>query len=250
MIKGCILGLLALLSLVSVSFADGKVVVLCYHTFLGKNFDTDFTPERFEKQIQDIRDLGYRYVSFEDILSNKVDGDNNILLTIDDGNHSMKRIYDSVLMKYGIKPIIFIYPAITDHVFFSVTTADLKDMMQKGATIGGHGYYHLFITQKLLKRDPQGFKNEIFKSKERLEAKLDIPIDVFAYPFGAFSPVTIDYLKQAGFKYSFSLKQSSMLVPLSRNPDQYDLPRWMVTKSSWNMIFSMLKKNVRKPTHV
>lgn len=232
------------------AFADGRVYVLCYHTFLGKHFDYDFAPAKFYDQIDAIAKLGYRFVSMEDILSNRVTGSNNILITIDDGNRSVKAIYESVLDVYNIKPVLFIYPAITDRMFYAMTSVDLKRLVSKGATLGGHGYNHLFVNEKLYRNDLVSFEREVYKSKSAIEKKTGQVVSVFAYPFGSYSQITKEYMSKAGYKYAFSLLQKPLQVPLNQNSDPYNLPRFMVTKSSWPSIYSMLKKNAKPEREV
>jgi peptidoglycan/xylan/chitin deacetylase (PgdA/CDA1 family) len=224
-------------------YADDRVYVLCYHTFLGKQYQTDFSPENFLLQVQSIKELGYHFVGFDDIQAGNVHGETNVLITIDDGNHSIRKIYRSVLISNQIKPLLFIYPAIISKMYFALTWQDLKEYTQDGATIGCHGYNHMYCNEKFFKKDREGFYREIYKGKYRLEQMLSTNMIVFGYPFGSFSPVTIDNLQIAGFQYAFSLRHDYLKIPLSKNANPYDLPRYMVTKSSWKSIFDMLKRN-------
>lgn len=231
-------------------FADGSAIVLCYHTFLGKKIEYDFKPEDFKKQLESYQALGYHFVSFDDILSNKITGNNNILLTIDDGNRSVKPVFEGILKPAGIKPVLFIYPAITDRMFFSLKFKDLQEFADDGATIGGHGYYHMYVAQKMYDQDPKGFMKEIYKCKERLEQHLNLTVSIYAYPFGVFSDITEETLKKAGYSYAFSLRHASLEVPLSKNKDAFNLPRYMVTKSNWKEIYQFLKDNINAINHV
>ncbi len=225
-------------------YTEGNVFVLCYHTFLGKNFDTDFPPETFSNQIEKLKNMGYRFVSFNDIVNSNVTGDTNILITIDDGNHSVDAVYNNLLLSNNIKPILFIYPAIINKMHYALTFNKLKEYMKDGATIGAHGYYHLYVTEKLFKKSRSSFNREIYRSKSKLEKGLSRNINIYAYPYGSFSGITIEYLKKAGFQYAFSLKQGMLHVPLAENANPYNLPRYIVEKSTWKNIYSTLKKNV------
>lgn len=223
------------------SGSGAEVIVLCYHTFLGKKINTDFSPEVFKKQIASMIDMGYRFVSYEDILSNRVSGRNNILITIDDGNVSLRKVFDSVLKTNGIKPVLFIYPAVIGRMHYAVTWKDLEYFRSQGATIGAHGYYHMFVTERFFKKDPKAFYKEIFKSKEKLEQKIGVPVDIYGYPFGVYSQITIDTLKKAGFRCAFALKDGVMQSPFDRNADVYQIPRYYVNKSTWPGVYKMLK---------
>lgn len=220
------------------AFADGEVTVLCYHTFLGKEkLYTDFSPEEFDAQMEAITRLGYRFVSLEDIRRGTVTGSKNILITIDDGNHSIRTIYDSVFVKRGIRPVLFLYPAIIlGKVKYALRQDDLLRYKALGASFGGHGYNHLFVNEKLYQKDPRGFSREIVLCKKRNEEILGVPVTAYAYPFGVFSDITKTTLRNAGYDMAFSLRRSTLKVPLSRNEDTFDLPRWMVTRTSWHEI--------------
>ena len=243
-----LLGTGIFLLMISTLFADGSVIVLCYHTFLGKkNILYDFSPEQFSNQIESIKELGYKFVSFEEIISNNVNGNKNILLTIDDGNSSIKRIVDSVLKPNNILPILFIYPAIISHRTFVLKNQDLIDYQKEGFTIGGHGYNHMFVNQKLYDTDIKCFNREVYLSKTSLEKKLGTNIYVYAYPFGVYSSITIKHLIKAGYHYSFCLTEKPMLVPISLNADLFQLPRYMVTRNNWKGVYQYLKNNLNPP---
>jgi hypothetical protein len=47
-------------------------------------------------------------------------------------------------------------------------------------------------------------------------------------------------------KYAFTLKGSSLRVPLSGNGDLFQLPRHMVTNRSWKGIYSLMKRHAGK----
>ena len=224
----------------------GKVYVLCYHTWLGKRgIGTDFSKRAFEKQIKKMKNLGYRFVSFQDIRAGKISGGTNILITIDDGNRSVKKVYKSVFKKYGISPCMFIYTCITSRIFYSLKYSNLKKYHDDGCVIGGHGYYHEHINKHLYRKRKKAFKQELKRPKRMLEKKLDIVVDTFAYPYGDYSDVTIEYLEKYGYKYAFKLGEEPMKLPLSLQ-NAYELPRYLMTKGNWHVLLRDLKKNIKR----
>lgn len=233
--------LLILTFLPAVAFSTSKVYVLCYHSFYGIKAGTDIKATRFKKQMILLKNLGYNFVSLEDIVDNKINGNLNILLTIDDGNRSVRKVFP-FLKEQEIKPVLFIYPAIISRQKYALTYTDLIKY-KADATIGGHGWYHEKINQKLYNISHKRFFREIYNPKKTLDKKLNLNIKAFAYPYGVFSDITIKHLKKAGYKYAFGLTQKPMLLPLTKNKNIHNLPRYMVTKSSWQWIYSILKKN-------
>ena len=234
-------------ALITPAYAEGTLYVLCYHSFQGRKTDYDVAPEAFEKQMQQVHDLGYRFVRKEDVLADRVNGAKNVLVSIDDGNKSVEAIYDRVLKKHDIKPLLFIYPNIINrsNVPYAMTNDQLNRYLREGATLGAHGYYHLFLNEKQYNKDKKGFLKEIYDSRDTLESRFGHRPEVFAYPFGVFSDLARDEIKKAGYKYSFTIVQGPVLLPLARNADPFKLPRFLVTKTSWKNVLAVLERAVR-----
>jgi peptidoglycan/xylan/chitin deacetylase (PgdA/CDA1 family) len=76
---------------------------------------------------------------------------------------------------------------------------------QTGMTIGSHSLRH-----DVLSREPaEAQRVDLLESRHRLEHELEMPIDVFAYPFGKrehYDAVTVDAAKAAGYAYSLSTR--------------------------------------------
>lgn len=63
-------------------------------------------------------------------------------------------------------------------------------------SVGSHGLTHT----NLAEIDPEEAKNEIIKSKENLEQKLQIPMTDFAFPFGAYNQDLVNFCIELGYK--------------------------------------------------
>lgn len=228
--------------------ARGTVHVLCYHTFMNRKTDYDVAPEEFKKQIDDMASMGYRFVKTEDVMSGRVNGNNNVWITIDDGNNSINAVYNNALKPHGVKPLLFLYPGILDRksVPYALSYAEIKGFLNDGASAGAHGFYHLFLNEKQYKKDKKEFLKEIYGSRDTLESKLGRKMELFAYPFGVYSDLARDELAQAGFKYAFTINHGVVQVPLELNPEPLKLPRYLVTKTSWKNVRSILSKNLQK----
>jgi len=228
------------------SRGQGTVYVLCYHSFQGRKTDYDIAPEEFNKQIKEIRDLGYTFVRTEDVLAGRASGDRNVWLTIDDGNESVQTVYDRTLRKFDIKPLLFIYPAIIGRVPYAMKYNQLEALVADGSTIGAHGFYHLFLNEKQYKKDKKEFMKEIYESGEVLENKLGVDVQLFAYPFGVYSDLARDEIRKAGYRYAFTIEQGSVRLPLDRNAEPLKLPRYLVTKTSWKNVRAVLARAAGK----
>jgi peptidoglycan/xylan/chitin deacetylase (PgdA/CDA1 family) len=222
--------------------ASNSVVILCYHTFIGNPQNKfDFSLSQMSNHFKEMATCGYRFVSWQDILENKVRGERNILITIDDGHRTVLDLWP-LLKSYSIKPILFIYPAIVNRMRSALTTSNLRFLQNEGATLGGHGWNHLYINQKLYESDPVAFKREIYYGKKKVSEIAMKEVDVFAYPFGVYSDVTIEHLARAGFKYAFTIDKGVQPLPVHEGRGPLLIQRYMVTYYSWPIILKMLRE--------
>ena len=86
--------------------------------------------------------------------------------------------------------------------------------------VGAHTMSHL----QLSAHSTTVQREEIVRSKARVEELSDAPVTSFAYPFGNFSPETIPLLREAGF----SIACSTISDVVWRKSDSFRLPRWEV----------------------
>jgi peptidoglycan/xylan/chitin deacetylase (PgdA/CDA1 family) len=212
------------------SSARADLYVLCYHSFLGKtNVPYDFTLEELKAHLDYFKQKGFRFVSYRDLMAGAVSGKKNILVSIDDGNHSVFKAYHEVFKPMGIKPLLAIYPNIIGKKDYVMNWAQLKSLVDDGCDIAAHGYFHLKLNKKLYEQNRRDFLQEITKSKKMLEEKLGITITSFAYPFGLAIEETEKALRDAGYKTGFTIVGKAMHLPLERN-NAYMLPRFMLTR--------------------
>lgn len=217
-----------------VSFSQDKVFVLAFHTFLDKEkVDLDTSTKAFQIYLNDFKKNGYKFVTMEEIKGNKIKGTKNILVTIDDGHKTAMKAYDEVLKPMGIKPVMAIYPSIIGVSKNFMTWDDVIRLSKDGVYIASHGYKHLFVNQKLYAKDKKAFEDEIFKSKKVLEEKIGKKIDTFVYPYGIRSDITRETLRKAGYTMAFTIDWGSVLLPISKNKDLMELPRYMFDKKEW-----------------
>jgi peptidoglycan/xylan/chitin deacetylase (PgdA/CDA1 family) len=216
---------------------EPSVKILCYHTFLGRTqFSYDFTPDEFRLQMETLHNSGYRFISGEELMNRQIEGSRNILITIDDGNHSVKKI-EPVLDALQIKPVLFIYPAVISRKKYALSWGDLRRMKRKGYTIGAHGYYHLHLIETLYDTRPEVFQNEIVKPFSILEQMMFEKPRFFAYPYGAYSGITRQTLQAAGYRYGFALTDKPFDLP---ETDVYAIPRYLMTRASWKKLIRHL----------
>lgn len=234
-----ILSAAVLVALSAPSYSKG-VYVLCYHAFVDRKDPYSVRMETFKEQLRELKKNGFTFVTFEDVTNNRVNGNKNILVTIDDGNKSVYEAYFSVMKPLGIKPVLGIYPAIISNRKYAMNWDEVKKLYNEGCYIASHGYHHMYLSEKYFKQDRAGFMKEIYQSKKVLEAKLGCKIDTMLYPFGVYSEIAISELKNAGYRYGFSIEPKMASVPFA---DNFHINRYMITKPAGKGIIARITKN-------
>jgi peptidoglycan/xylan/chitin deacetylase (PgdA/CDA1 family) len=228
-----------------------QVHIIIYHTFLGKErIPTDFSIEQLQEHLDFLEGRGFKFVSVSDVLSGRIKGSKNILVTIDDGNKTLYRAYREVLRPRGIKPLLAIYPNIIGRQKYALTWEQLDQLSRDGCDIAAHGFFHLPLKEKLYQKNKQYFHNEIYKSKKVLEERLGRKITLFVYPSGEISERAEKEIRDAGYKYAFTIKWGTLQIPLDKNTNMYELPRYMLEKENWKNIFARLEKKACKGREV
>ncbi len=223
-------------------YAD--VQVLCYHSFLGKkNVDYDFSIQDLRHHLTTLKNNGFRFITLGEFVQGNLKGGKNVLVSIDDGNHSVYDAYREVFKPMGIKPVLAIYPNIIDRQKYAMTWAQLKELSDDGCDIAAHGFFHLKINKKLHDSDLRSFQGEIYKSKDTIEKRLARKVDTFIYPFGLYTEITAEHLRKAGYKYAFTIERNIVRIPLERNANILRLPRYMMTRSNWKTSIATIMNN-------
>jgi len=218
------------------------VYILCYHAFLDKKDPYSFTNDQFKDQLERLKNNGFKFVTFEDIIDDRISGNNNILISIDDGNRSVYQAYFAVMKPMGIKPLLGIYPAIINKKNYAMTWDQVKELSDDGCYIASHGYHHMFLSEKYYKTDPAGFKKEIYISKKILEEKLNKKIETMVYPFGTFSDIAVSELKNAGYKYGVTIVAKMENIPIK---DNFQINRYLMTKPAQKDLIARISKQAQ-----
>ncbi|MBC7194119.1 MAG: polysaccharide deacetylase family protein [Caldisericia bacterium] len=206
-------------------FNDG-VIVLCYHNIENKGGNLyTITPQDFENQIKYMIDKGYKSISIDELYDYYFNGKEipkkSVLITFDDGLKGVYQYAYPILKKYGFKATFFVIVGRVGRVKNYVNWNELKEMVQSGVfSIGSHtfdshktylveGKYISVITKKEDDENYENFKNRVledfYNSKNEIEKNIDKEIFAFAYPYGEFSIDTINFLKEANFKFAFTV---------------------------------------------
>lgn len=220
-----------------------RAFILCWHSFLSsKSLNTDFSPDEVAAQIDSLLALGYRFIDLDDALFGRIEGSLNLVATIDDGHRSIAPAYAKVFAARGIRPALLVYPAVIGTSPYFLKVEELRALVEAGCSVGAHGYYHLFVTKKLYDSDRAAFDKEIYKAKTSVEALSGLPAYFYAYPFGAFDPITKAEVERAGYDYALAVKPGFVYADPRLN-DRYELPRTVVLRRGWEELHAFLARN-------
>ena len=206
---------------------NAAVIALCYHNIEdGSKMKALTIPvAEFEKEMAAIKSNGFSVIPMQDFLAWRR-GDKNIpnkccIITIDDGWVSAYENAWPILKKFGYPFTLFIYINYVNSGGKSMTWDQLAEMRDAGVDIESHTYSHsdlkkpgALVDKKAadgIRKDiatlgPDGWlRKEIIGSKEVLEKQLGIKVNVFAYPFGIYSPKALEIVKEAGYEAAFTV---------------------------------------------
>jgi peptidoglycan/xylan/chitin deacetylase (PgdA/CDA1 family) len=218
------------------------VVFLIYHRFGEGNYpSTNTTLEQFIEQVNILVGEGHGFPSLQSTittLQNKGSHpEKSVIITVDDGYKSVMTKAWPLLKAHNIPLTIFIA---TDPIDSGqqnyLSWDDIRQLLSEGVTIAHHGANHGHGPRLSL----NDFKADILKVSKRFQDELGFIPDIYAYPYGEFTPEIQKVIKELGLKAAFgqfsgATGPSSDLFSLSRFPinEKYsDLSRFRLIINS------------------
>lgn len=129
----------------------------------------------------------------------RVRGNENVVITFDDGNTSDYHIALPALLKRGMRATFFICSGRIGKPTF-LNSAQVRDMRFSGMAIGSHGINHK--PWRTLGRHE--LHEEIADSRKVLEDICMEPIDMAACPFGSYDRRVLGVLRNSGYRAVFT----------------------------------------------
>ena len=163
------------------------------------------SPYYFDLQMKAFKDAGYETYFVKDvpkILSGDLKvGSRSAVLTFDDGYRDFYSIVLPILKKYNLKASLYI---IVDYIGWKdfLSKEEIQHIIDsKLVEIGSHTLDHVYL--KNMKKEIA--MHQITESKKQLEEMFHIPVETFAYPFGAFTEESIELVKGATYSAAVSV---------------------------------------------
>lgn len=214
------------------------VPVLTYHAIAEADTPIAVAPAVFAATMHAMRDAGWRTVDDEAVARIARDGrwsPRTFVLHFDDGFESVRTEAASVLAACGFSATVFL---VSDWVGkdngWPSQPADvprwpllgwsaLRELQSAGFRMGSHTASH----PRLPTIDIEAQRAELDDSAKRLADELGVAPDVFAYPYGATAPATLDAVA-ARYRVAFGTD----LAPVTPGSALLHLPRidaWYLT---------------------
>lgn len=149
----------------------------------------------------------------------------NLLLTFDDGYASNRAVAEEILAPMGIRALFFAVPefasapsraaarefitrrilpgwheAALDPDLANLRWSDLEALLEQGHAVGAHTMSHARLADL---STPAALAGEIVGSGDMLAARLGVPVEHFAYPFGDLPSMSPAGLAIAAGRFAF-----------------------------------------------
>jgi len=211
-----------------------QVAVLGYHNFSNTKpiSEMRMRTAEFCQQMQYIKDAGLSVISMQDFLEWRLGARclpaRCVLITIDDGWKSVYSDAYPVLKAYGYPFTLFLYTRYINAYGDSMTSAQIREMMANGATIGSHSTNHLYPSKwKRFAEDSPAYaeqvQREIPDSCTRLKEMFG-NCSAYCYPGGYHTPPMLAALEASPFQAAFTVVEQK--VTCEESP--YLVHRYMV----------------------
>lgn len=234
-----------------------RLPILCYHNVAEAPEEAPFkllyvSPEKFERQLWTLRRLGLRGVSTGEGVSRLRAADSRgcVVLTFDDGYADTLTTAAPLLKQYGVRATCYVVSGAlgTYNRWDADYVRERKPLMSRdqldqwlaaGMEVGSHSLSH----PRLHELPHDLAQHEIAESRAALRSLLGVPIEHFAYPFGAFTPDIVDCVQRAGYASAVTV-----LPGIARtSDDRLRLPRILVNgeRGLWKFLRQVVNPHER-----
>lgn len=217
--------------MVSPACAD-QANVFIYHRFNDSRFPTtDVTSTDFRDQLELLKQQKVAVLSLGKVVEAMQRGlplpQPCAVITVDDAYRSFLTDGWPLLKSFGFPATLFVSTdTIGSHDYLS--WQELELLRDEGVEIGNHSASHDYLLDRpglVSDADWQAqVMLDIGRAQQAFETHLGAAPQLFAYPYGEFSPELTALVKAAGFKAAFG-QQSGVITD---DQDFYQLPRFPV----------------------
>jgi len=155
----------------------------------------DLDVQKFQEQMQFIRDRGRRVVTLEEEESL---GGQDIVMTFDDGEMNNFQKAFPILRAFNFPAYFFVTVSRVGKKGY-MGWEELMELRDAGMLIGSHGLDHEILTNLTAKK----VQRELVESKAALERHLKVNVEYFSVPRGFYNQTVMEIAAAAGYKKIF-----------------------------------------------
>lgn len=175
------------------------VPILAYHQVSPDDDIYSVTVTQFEEQMRYLSEHGYTPIDLQqlfDFYEGKATlPDKPIIITFDDGYEDNYLTALPIMEKYNMRSTEFVITSLVGTPDY-LSWQQISDMQARHTEIGSHTMTHVGLGDVSAEEQ----RREIVGSKAILEQHIGKPINFFAYPYGQFTPITEQLLREAGYQ--------------------------------------------------
>ena len=186
------------------------------------------TPERFNAQLQYLRDDGWHFASMSELAGSEPMPAKSVILTFDDGYADNLLNADPIMARYGARGTLYLVEDRFDRDWSTSKKAhhDSGELMRESKLsdqqvtqmlasgrweLGGHTRTHA----NLARADAETRTAEIAGARSTLAATFGVPVESFAYPFGIYGPADVEAARRAGFSTAVTTEEGISTDPMA-----------------------------------
>jgi len=204
------------------------------------------TVSLFESHLRYLMDNDYRIIPLKQLVQYRLTGApalplRSVVITADDGHRSVSAHMLSLVRLYRIPVTLFVYPSAISNAVYALTWEQLLKLKETGLfDVQSHSYWHPNFKEEKRRLSHNDYEKlvqtQLKKSKETLETRLRIHVDMLAWPFGIFDNELITNAVAAGYRAGFTLegRHARLSDPIMA------LPRYLMTQAYEKRLFAEL----------
>ncbi|OQY23336.1 MAG: hypothetical protein B6I37_05545 [Desulfobacteraceae bacterium 4572_35.2] len=230
--RGLLIVLWCLLLMIGVNgygWAAQHASVFVYHRFGDSRYSsTNIEISVFKQQLEYLKQNHYIVLPLGEIVDRlkreEELPDKCVAITVDDGYLTFMTGAMPLLKQYGFPATLFVS---TDSVGGNsyLSWRQLRQLQQKGVEIGNHSASHPYFVSNEVREPLTWFANsvaDIIKAQDAFFDHLGFKPQLFAYPYGEYSPQLERLIEELGFKAAVAQQSGALTKELSF----YSLPRF------------------------
>lgn len=204
---------------------SNQINCFVYHRFGDSRFpSTNISVENFRQHLEFLKENKFNVFTLSealDLLDKNELPEKTVVLTVDDGYQSFLENAMPLLREFEFSATLFIN---TDQFgsddFLSVQ--QIKQLHKEGIEIGNHSHSHAHFVNFSPAERLDTFRRDLELSEKIFTEKLGIQPQLYAYPYGEYTPEIQEVLEESGYKGAAAQK-SGVIASFSH---RYALPRF------------------------